>query len=67
MPRRNFAMWSFSALLIVGAGLFPLDAVFGIAWRNCFLAVVAVTMAITSILIVGWRWQIAVVRHARRP
>ena len=47
MPRRNLAMWSFSALLIVGAGLFPLDAVLGIAWRTCFLAVVAVTMAIT--------------------
>ena len=34
MPRRNFAMWSFSALLIVGAGLFPLDAVLGIPWRT---------------------------------
>ena len=47
MPRRNFAMWSFSALLIVGAGLFPLDAVLGIAWRTCFLATVAVTMFVT--------------------
>ena len=24
MPRRNLAMWSFAALLIIGAGLFPL-------------------------------------------
>ena len=27
MPRRNLAMWAFSALLIVGAGLFPMDAI----------------------------------------
>ncbi|MGA2257756.1 MAG: efflux RND transporter permease subunit, partial [Thermoguttaceae bacterium] len=58
MPRRNFAMWSFSALLIVGAGLFPLDAVIGVAWRTCFLVTVAVTMSITILLIVGWRWQL---------
>ncbi len=58
MPRRNFAMWSFSALLIVGAGLFPLQAVFGVAYKTCFLAVVALTMAITILLIAGWRWQI---------
>ncbi|MGO9113199.1 MAG: efflux RND transporter permease subunit, partial [Thermoguttaceae bacterium] len=57
MPRRNFAMWSFSALLIAGAGLFPLDAVIGVAWRTCFLATVAVTMSITILTIVGWRWQ----------
>ena len=53
MPRRNLAMWSFSALLIVGAGLFPLDAVLGIAWRTCFLVTVAVTMFFTMIFIVG--------------
>ncbi len=58
MPRRNLAMWSFSALLIVGAGLFPLDAVLGVAWRTCFLATVAVTMFFTLIFIVGLRWQI---------
>ncbi len=58
MPRRNFAMWSFSALLIVGAGLFPLDAVIGVAWRTCFLWIVAVTMLITILLVAGWRWQL---------
>ncbi len=58
MPRRNFAMWSFSALLVVGAGLFPLDAVIGVPWRICFLVIVAVTMAVTILLIVGWRWQL---------
>ncbi len=57
MPRRNLAMWSFSALLIAGAGLFPLDAVLGIPWRTCFLATVAGTMVFTLPLIVGLRWQ----------
>ncbi len=64
MPRRNFAMWSFSALLIVGAGLFPLDAVFGLPYHICFLAVAAITMTITIWLIVGWRWQALLVCHA---
>ena len=58
MPRRNFAMWSFSALLIVGAGLFPLEAVIGLPYKICFLFIVAVTMLITILLIVGWRWQL---------
>jgi Cu(I)/Ag(I) efflux system membrane protein CusA/SilA len=58
MPRRNLAMWSFSALLIAGAGLFPLDAVLGIDWRICFLTTVAVTMAATIVFIVGWHWQV---------
>jgi Cu(I)/Ag(I) efflux system membrane protein CusA/SilA len=58
MPRRNLAMWSFSALLIIGCGLFPLDAVIGVPWRTCFLVIVAVTMSITLLLIVGWRWQL---------
>jgi Cu(I)/Ag(I) efflux system membrane protein CusA/SilA len=57
MPKRNFAMWSFSALLILGAGLFPLEAAFGLPYHICFLAVVAMTMAVTIILIVGWQWQ----------
>ncbi len=57
MPRRNLAMWSFSALLIIGAGLFPLEAVVGIPYPICFLAVVALTMAVTIVLIFGWQWQ----------
>jgi Cu(I)/Ag(I) efflux system membrane protein CusA/SilA len=58
MPRRNLAMWSFSALLIAGAGLFPLNAVLGIEWRTCFLVTVAVTMFFTILFIVGTRWQV---------
>jgi Cu(I)/Ag(I) efflux system membrane protein CusA/SilA len=45
-------------LLIVGAGLFPLDAVLGIEWRTCFLATVGVTMFFTILFIVGTRWQL---------
>ena len=56
-PRRNFVMWSFSALLIVGAGLFPMDAVVGIDWHICFLVTVAVTMFLTLLFIVGLPWQ----------
>ena len=59
MPRRNFVMWSFAALLIAGAGLFPLQAVFGISWRTGFLGVVAAMTAITVLLTIGWRQQIA--------
>lgn len=58
MPRRNLAMWSFSALLIAGAGLFPLDAVVGVDWRICFLVTVGATMALTLVFIVGWHWQV---------
>ena len=57
MPRRNLVMWSFSALLIAGAGLFPLDAVAGVDWGICFLVVVGATMALTLVFIVGWQWQ----------
>src|SRR5262249_47834223 len=44
LPRRNFVMWMFAALLILAAGLFPLQAVFGQgaaeeAWKATFLVV----------------------------
>ena len=58
MPRRNFVMWSFAVLLIAGAGLFPLDAITGIAWRTAFFIVVAFTLFFTTIFIVGWHWQL---------
>ena len=58
MPRWNLAMWAFSALLILGAGLFPINAIVPIPWHWCFLAVVGVTMAITVIFTGGTRWQL---------
>ena len=58
MPRWNLTMWAFSALLILGAGLFPINAIVPIPWHWCFLAVVAITMAITVIFTRGGQWQI---------
>src|SRR5205085_11631418 len=38
LPRRNLVMWAFAALLILAAGLFPVQALFGMGanerwWR----------------------------------
>ena len=57
MPRWNLAMWSFSALLILGAGLFPMNAIIPIPWHWCFLVVVGFTMAVTVIFTRGALWQ----------
>ena len=58
MPRRNLAMWSFSALFVLGAGLFPLDAIVPIDWHWCYLTVVGITMTMTVIFIRGAQWQV---------
>ena len=58
MPRWNLAMWAFSALLVLGAGLFPINAIVPIPWHWCYLAVVAVTMTITVMFTRGVRWQV---------
>jgi copper/silver efflux system protein len=57
MPRRNLVMWSFAVLLIAGAGLFPLDALFGISWHTAYLIIVGGTIAVTVAFIVGRVWQ----------
>ncbi|MHB8973883.1 MAG: efflux RND transporter permease subunit [Pirellulaceae bacterium] len=58
MPRWNLAMWAFSALLVLGAGLFPINAIVPIPWHWCYLTVVGVTMAITVIFTRGAKWQV---------
>ena len=58
MPRWNLAMWAFSALLVLGAGLFPINAIVPIPWHWCFLAVTGITMAITVIFTRGARYQV---------
>jgi Cu/Ag efflux pump CusA len=58
MPRRNLAMWSFSALLIIGAGLFPFNAIVPIPWHRCFLAITGLTMTITVVFTNGGRRQL---------
>src|SRR5881392_241264 len=56
LPRRNFVLWAFAVLLIPAAGIFPVQAVFGMgtsetAWRLVFLAVWALVTALTVIFI----------------
>jgi copper/silver efflux system protein len=63
LPRRNLVMWSFAALLLLAAGMFPLQAIVGqgaseTAWKFSFLAVFAVVTALTVISTIGWQWQI---------
>lgn len=58
MPRWNLAMWAFSALLVLGAGMFPMNAIVPISWHWCFIAVAGLTMAITVIFTRGARWQV---------
>jgi Cu(I)/Ag(I) efflux system membrane protein CusA/SilA len=62
LPRRNLVMWAFAALLILAAGLFPMQAVLGLgtshhAWETAFFAVLAVVIALTVIFTQGLLWQ----------
>ena len=63
LPRRNLAMWGFAVLLLLAAGIFPMQAIIGqgsseIAWRSLFLGVFALVTSITVLLTRGWHWQI---------
>src|SRR5262249_46442712 len=63
LPRRNLVMWSFAMLLILAAGMFPLQAVLGMGpahhdWEICFFATVALVMFLTVVFIRGWHWQV---------
>ncbi len=64
LPRRNLVMWAFAALLILAAGLFPLQALFGLgasddAWRTMFfLARSALVTVLTVLFTRGLRWQV---------
>jgi Cu/Ag efflux pump CusA len=58
LPRRNLVMWMFAVLLILAAGMFPLQAIIGqgaseIAWRQTFLFVFFVVTSLTVIAITG--------------
>jgi Cu(I)/Ag(I) efflux system membrane protein CusA/SilA len=62
LPRRNLVMWMFAVLLILAAGMFPLQAVLGMGaahrdWEICFFATVAVVTFLTVIFIRGGHWQ----------
>ncbi len=63
LPRRNLVMWAFAALLILAAGMFPLQAILGqgaseIAWKWCFLGTFALVTALTVIATRRWYWQL---------
>src|SRR5229473_1088284 len=59
LPRRNLVMWLFAVLLILAAGLFPLQALLTfLTWKQAFLLVLVVTTSLTVTLIRGWYWQI---------
>ena len=62
LPRRNLVMWAFAVLLVLAAGMFPLQALIGqgtseIAWRATYLGVFALVTSLTVLLTRGWYWQ----------
>ncbi len=62
LPRRNLVMWMFAVLLVLAAGMFPLQAVIGLgasetAWRQAFLVVFFAVSSFTVILTRRWYWQ----------
>ena len=62
LPRRNLVMWMFAVLLILAAGMFPLQAIIGqgaseIAWRQTFLGVFFLVTSLTVIATRGIHWQ----------
>ncbi|MDB5387169.1 MAG: Cobalt-zinc-cadmium resistance protein CzcA / Cation efflux system protein CusA, partial [Planctomycetaceae bacterium] len=63
LPRRNLVMWGFSVLLILAAGMFPLQAIIGMgasenAWKVSFLTTFALVTSLTVISTRRVRWQI---------
>ncbi len=63
LPRRNLVMWMFAVLLLLAAGMFPLQAIIGqgaseVAWKTTFLVVFAVVVAFTVLSTSGWQWQL---------
>jgi Cu(I)/Ag(I) efflux system membrane protein CusA/SilA len=59
LPRWNLVLWAFAVLLILGAGLFPLQAVFGIEWKTGFLTIWTIVTGLTVVFLRGGRSQIA--------
>ncbi len=63
LPRRNLVMWAFAALLLLAAGIFPLQAVLGFGaneevWKTCFLVVFGMVTLLTVVATRGARWQV---------
>lgn len=63
LPRKNLVMWLFAALLIIFAGIFPIQALLGFGtnflwWRFCFLVVLGISLVITVFSTRGLGWEI---------
>ena len=63
LPRLNLVMWMFAALLILAAGLFPIQAIFGLgaserAWKIFFLGTFMVVTALTVYFTRGIHHQV---------
>ena len=63
LPRRNLVMWMFAALLILAAGIFPVQAVVGLgasedAWQTTYIAIFALVTFLTVALTRGFYWQV---------
>jgi Cu(I)/Ag(I) efflux system membrane protein CusA/SilA len=64
LPRRNFVMWAFAAILILAAGTFPFQALLGFGasferWRVVFFLVLGLVVFLTVYLTRGFHWQVA--------
>ena len=59
MPHRNVVLWLFAVLLILGAGLFPLNAMLGMPWKTAFLIVFGTVTVLTVSFLDRRRYQIA--------
>jgi copper/silver efflux system protein len=63
LPRRNLVMWAFAVLLILAAGMFPMQAVFGMGaahhdWEICFFVIMALVICLTVVFTRGMHWQL---------
>lgn len=62
LPRRNLVMWGFAVLLVLAAGMFPLQAIIGLgasetAWRTSFLVTFGLVVSLTVLCTRGFHWQ----------
>ena len=63
LPRRNLVMWGFAVLLVLAAGMFPLQAIVGMgasenAWRTAFLVTFGLVVSLTVLFTRGAHWQV---------
>ena len=63
LPRRNLVMWGFAVLLVLAAGMFPLQAIVGMgasenAWRTAFLVTFGLVVSLTVLFTRGAKWQV---------